>query len=60
MDELRHFRRLYPAESTKLVVVSSDVSLALIDQAFSAEVFDIVQKPYNLPLLVHRINRELS
>ncbi len=60
MDELRHFRRLYPAESTKLVVVSNDVSLALIDQAFSAEVFDVVQKPYNLPLLVHRINRELS
>ena len=60
MDELRHFRRLYPAESTKLVVVSTDVSLALIDQAFSADVFDVVQKPYNLPLLVHRINRELS
>ncbi len=60
MDELRHFRRLYPAESTKLVIVSTDVSLALIDQAFSADAFDVVQKPYNLQLLVHRINRELS
>jgi DNA-binding NarL/FixJ family response regulator len=60
MDELRHFRRLYPAESTKLVVVASDVNLALIDHAFSAEAFDVVQKPFNLPLMVRRIHRELA
>ncbi|MFW2383055.1 MAG: response regulator [Acidimicrobiales bacterium] len=60
MDELRHFRRLYPAESTKLIVLASDVNLALIDHAFSAEAFDVVQKPFNLPLLVRRIQRELS
>lgn len=60
MDELRHFRRLYPAESTKLVVLASDVSLALIDHAFSAEAYDVVQKPFNLPLLVRRLHRELS
>jgi DNA-binding NarL/FixJ family response regulator len=60
MDELRHFRRLYPAESTKLIVLASDVSLALIDHAFSADALDVVQKPFNLQLLVRRIHRELS
>jgi DNA-binding response OmpR family regulator len=60
MDELRHFRRLYPAESTKLIVIASDVTLALIDNSFSAEAFDVVQKPFNLMLLVRRIHRELN
>ncbi len=59
MDELRHFRRLYPAESTKLIVVASDLPLALIDNAFSVEAFDVIQKPINLQLLVRRISREL-
>ncbi|NNE95580.1 MAG: hypothetical protein HKN24_06080 [Acidimicrobiales bacterium] len=60
MDELRHFRRLYPAESTKLIVMAPDVGLGLIDNAFSADAFDVVQKPFNLPLLVRRVQRELS
>ena len=60
MDELRHLRRLYPAESTKLIVISSDVGLALIDHAFGIDAFDVVEKPFNLPLFVRRIQRELS
>ncbi len=60
LEELRHLRRLYPAESTKMIVTSSDISLALIDHAYGLEAFDVVEKPFNLPLLVRRIQRELS
>lgn len=60
LDELRRLRRRYPPESTKLIVVSADVGLALIDQAFSLDAWDVVAKPFNLALLVRRVQRELQ
>ncbi len=60
LDQLRHLRRLYPASSTKLIVVAADISPGLVDHAFSVDAFDVVAKPFNLPLLLRRIQRELS